>query len=192
MRVCTGCGREATGAYCPYCSQPTLERPPSVSKQATRIAPGDSVPVKSRLVGVLSIVYGLVMLGFLATLASNMAAEADRKTMQTSALDTLFIAAFALTPLPLLLAGILLLTRAAQSRMTLWTVGVASLLLFFKAAAVTLWAAQTFTHPTKDPLDPLAAMIAVPMTIMPSSIWGVIMMGTALALSRHLQNIKEG
>ena len=25
-RVCTGCGREATGAYCPYCSQPTVVR----------------------------------------------------------------------------------------------------------------------------------------------------------------------
>ena len=102
----------------------------------------------------------------------------------------MFMAAFTLTPLPVLLAGILLLTRAAQNRATAWIVGIASLLLLFKALAVTLWAVQTFAHP-KGALDPLAAMIAVPMTIMPSSIWGVIVMGTSIALSRRLQHPKE-
>jgi hypothetical protein len=116
-----------------------------------------------------------------------MAAEVNHKgTLPT--LDIIFIGAFTLTPLPVLLAGILLLTAAAQSKPTIWIVGIASLLLFFKALVVTLWVAQTFAHP-KDALDPLAAITAVPMTIMPSSIWGVVMMGTAFALSRRLPDL---
>jgi hypothetical protein len=158
-------------------------------EQAGRSSSGGAIPTGCRIVGALSIAYGLVMLVCLASLGSHLAADVS-KGVQVSAKDAPLVGVFTLTPLPVILAGALLITPVAGSRATVWIVGIAALLLLFKALATTLWVVQTFTQP-KDALDPLAAVIAVPMFIMPSSIWGVVMMWTAVSLSGRLRKLQK-
>ncbi len=155
------------------------------SMQADRHPSSDTVPTGCRVVGALSLVYALAMLGWLGLMGTSIASDADRNRVEMSPADVLMIGAFILTPLPVLVGGTLLLITAARSRVTTGIVSVAGLLLLLKAMATTFWVVQTFAHP-KGALAPLAAVIAVPVFIMPSSIWAVVMISTAIGLHRRI------
>jgi len=144
------------------------------------------IPTSDRGVGAVSFVYGLVMIAFLVPMGAGMWADMSRHALQLGAMDVILIGSLILAPVPMLLAGIRLNMKGAATRANVWLLEIAAALLLFKALAVTLWIVQTLNHP-KGALDGLAAIAMVPIWIMPSSIWGMILLRTARSLSRRLQ-----
>ncbi|MBX9627138.1 MAG: hypothetical protein K2X82_25270 [Gemmataceae bacterium] len=140
-----------------------------------------ALPTGYRFVGALSIAYALVMVTFLAQLATSPVPP----PFPARPVEWFLAVTFALGPLVLLPAGVLLVTAkqpATLRRAGLLSAG-AGVVLLLKALAVTIGVVQELTHPT-DAQSGLV-LVFVPMFIMPGSIWAVTLLATGALLVRH-------
>jgi hypothetical protein len=135
-----------------------------------------------RVVGGLSAVYAAVMAGLLVSGAAN-----SPNSWPRDALNWFLAVLFVLSPLALVVAGVLLYTKqAATLRAARWALGIAGVLLLLKAFVVTLAVVQEFKHSTSS--TGVLIVVLVPMIITPASIWAVVVLVTSISLDRHLRS----
>ena len=140
----------------------------------------EALPSGYRLVGGLSAVYAVAMGAFLALIVADPHASAPR-----DAVEWLGAGTFVLSPLALLLGGVLLFTKStATLRAASWVLAFAGLLLLVKAFVVTCVIVEEFRHPTSSTGSLI--LILVPMIVMPASIWAVVVLLTSFFLARRL------
>jgi hypothetical protein len=137
----------------------------------------EALPPAYRFVGVLSAVYALVMGAFLALIIAVPLTPAQMDAVKWLAAGT-----FVLSPLALLLGGVLLFTKTtATLRAARWVLAFAGLLLLVKAFVVTCVIVEEYRKP-----DGSLILIWVPILVMPAPIWGVVVLLTSFFLARRL------
>src|SRR6516162_2084067 len=122
-----------------------------------------------RVVAGLSNIYAMVMGGFVVLIFSN------PKSAPRDEYDWLMAVTFVLTPLPLLIGGVLVFSKNLTAvRAGSWLLGIAGLLLLAKAFVVSLAVIHELRHPSSS--TGALIIFLVPMIVMPASIWGIVVL----------------